>query len=107
MFLPYGPNTPGEFKRRLALEREKPFLSLPTVIQNKTKLVAWVVANCGGGRARYAEELKKHIPVDIYGKCSSMKCDNRSSHLDNINPPTGCCKLYNRISKDRYLKQIL
>ncbi len=59
VFLPCGPNTPGEFKRRLALEREKPLLSLPATIQNKTKLVAWVVSNCvtASGRDRYVEEL--------------------------------------------------
>jgi len=39
------------------------------------------------------EELKKHIAIDIYGKCGSLKCDNKSNNVDNLNPPTGCCKL--------------
>ena len=96
MVIPYGPSTVGEYKRRLAHEKAI-LLSLPTAIKNKTKLVAWVVSNCDAksGRNRYVEELKKHISVDIYGKCGSLKCDNKSSNSDNFNPPTGCCKLLN------------
>lgn len=43
---------------------------------NKTKKVAWFVSNCGArnGRLAYARELAKHISVDIYGTCGSLKC---------------------------------
>ncbi|XP_055309263.1 glycoprotein 3-alpha-L-fucosyltransferase A-like [Sitodiplosis mosellana] len=44
---------------------------------NKTKKVAWFVSNCVGasnGRLEYAKELQKHIQVDIYGKCGTLKC---------------------------------
>jgi len=94
VFLPYGPSTVDEYKRRLAYEKENG-LSIPDAIKNKTKLVAWVVSHCDAmsGRNQYVEELIKHISVDIYGKCGSLKCDNKSSNSDNFNPPTGCCKL--------------
>ncbi|CAL1542840.1 unnamed protein product [Lymnaea stagnalis] len=46
---------------------------------NKTKLVAWFVSHCGmsSQREAYVAELSKHIPVDVYGKCGSLKCDDR------------------------------
>jgi hypothetical protein len=38
--------------------------------------VAWFVSNCreSNNRGKYARELQKYIPVDIYGKCGTMKC---------------------------------
>jgi hypothetical protein len=38
--------------------------------------VAWLVSNCreSNNRQKYAHELQKYIPVDIYGKCGTMKC---------------------------------
>lgn len=43
---------------------------------NKTKAVAWFVSNCAArnNRLHYAQELKKHIAVDIYGACGDKKC---------------------------------
>ena len=42
----------------------------------KTKKVAWFVSNCGArnGRRQFADELSKHIQVDIYGGCGKLKC---------------------------------
>ena len=79
MFVPYGPKA-DEYRRRLALEKEGITLPLPVSAQNKTKLVAWIVSNCQSrsGRERYVDELKRHIPVDIYGKCGQLKCDNQN-----------------------------
>ena len=47
----------------------------------KTKKVAWFVSNCGArnGRRQYAEELGKHIQVDIYGACGPFKCPRHNS----------------------------
>lgn len=44
--------------------------------KGKTKKVAWFVSNCAdkNGRRAYANELKKHIQVDIYGSCGSLSC---------------------------------
>ncbi|XP_063976771.1 glycoprotein 3-alpha-L-fucosyltransferase A isoform X1 [Diachasmimorpha longicaudata] len=43
---------------------------------NKTKKVAWFVSNCHprNQRMQYAKELAKHIQVDIYGACGSLRC---------------------------------
>ncbi|CAG0896295.1 unnamed protein product [Darwinula stevensoni] len=44
--------------------------------EGKTKKVAWFVSNCvtENQRMQYAKELAKHIEVDIYGGCGSLKC---------------------------------
>ena len=40
--------------------------------QGKTKLVAWLVSNCGSQlRMAFVRELMKYINVDVYGSCSS------------------------------------
>ena len=40
--------------------------------QGKTKLVAWLVSNCGSQlRMAFVRELMKYINVDVYGVCSS------------------------------------
>ena len=38
--------------------------------------MAWFVSNCGekNNRRKYAKELQKYIPVEIYGKCGTKKC---------------------------------
>ncbi|XP_011496319.1 PREDICTED: glycoprotein 3-alpha-L-fucosyltransferase A [Ceratosolen solmsi marchali] len=43
---------------------------------NKTKKVAWFVSNCHPRNQRmyYAKELSKHIQVDIYGACGTLRC---------------------------------
>ncbi|ELU14463.1 hypothetical protein CAPTEDRAFT_65307, partial [Capitella teleta] len=40
-------------------------------IKNKTGTVLWIVSNCHSrsGREGYVKEMKKHIAVDVYGKC--------------------------------------
>ncbi|XP_077513055.1 3-galactosyl-N-acetylglucosaminide 4-alpha-L-fucosyltransferase FUT3-like [Amblyomma americanum] len=43
---------------------------------NRSRLVVWAVSNCEApsGRMDFVNELKKYIPVDIYGKCGDMRC---------------------------------
>ena len=43
---------------------------------NKTKQVAWLVSNCHAKNKRleYAEELGRHIGVDVYGACGTKRC---------------------------------
>ena len=45
-------------------------------IKAKNKLVAWVVSHCDthSEREKYVEELRKHIPVDVYGNCGENFC---------------------------------
>ncbi|XP_066964632.1 uncharacterized protein [Macrobrachium rosenbergii] len=51
---------------------------------SRPKLVAWMVSHCNtvSGREIYINELKKYIPVDIYGSCGSLKCGR--NHLDTF-----------------------
>lgn len=45
--------------------------------QNAT--IVWFVSNCHAKNKRleYVQELAKHIKVDIYGKCGSLKCEKQ------------------------------
>ena len=46
----------------------------------KTRNVAWFVSECitHSKRENYVSELQKHIDVDIYGRCSNLKCPTDS-----------------------------
>ena len=52
--------------------------------KGKTKKVAWFVSNCAdkNGRLHYANELKKHIDVDIYGACGTLSCPTSGGDVD-------------------------
>jgi hypothetical protein len=52
--------------------------------------VAWFVSNCHerNNRQKYAKELQKYIPVDIYGKCGTKKCPRSTK--------TECYEMLNR-----------
>ncbi|XP_055943453.1 alpha-(1,3)-fucosyltransferase C-like [Argiope bruennichi] len=45
-------------------------------IQNKKKMIAWLVSNCKtpSNREGYVLELQKTVPVDIFGTCGSYTC---------------------------------
>lgn len=49
---------------------------LPDYFAKNTKGVAVMGSNCGGDNFRwpYIYELQKHIPVDTYGNCGTLKC---------------------------------
>lgn len=57
--------------------------------ENKSKLVAWFVTNCDTPirRENYVTQLRKFIPVDIYGSCGNLKCIKNS---------TGCYEMLRR-----------
>ena len=48
--------------------------------QNKTRKVVWFVSHCetNNKRLQYAQELQKHIQVDIYGNCGTRSCPRSS-----------------------------
>ncbi|XP_046472919.1 alpha-(1,3)-fucosyltransferase C-like [Neodiprion pinetum] len=50
-------------------------------VQGKTKMVSWFVSNCftSSKRELYVQALKQHIPVDIFGDCGSLKCDQEET----------------------------
>nr|XP_045601874.1 3-galactosyl-N-acetylglucosaminide 4-alpha-L-fucosyltransferase FUT3-like [Procambarus clarkii] len=45
-------------------------------INNTQRLAVAFVSNCDddSGRLKYIEALKKHAPIDVYGKCGDLKC---------------------------------
>lgn len=57
-----------------------PKLPIPKIYknyaENKTKQVVWLVSNCrpNSNRSMYVTELSKHISVDIFGNCGTLKC---------------------------------
>jgi hypothetical protein len=55
------------------------------VFSNKTKLIGTLISNCNDptGRMHYINELKKYIPVDIYGTCGIQCPDGHSKWYTN------------------------
>ncbi len=49
----------------------------------KRTAAAWFVSHCAtqARRELYVKRLKKHIPVDIYGKCGTLQC-SRSNETE-------------------------
>ena len=55
--------------------------------KGKSELVAWMVSNCGPQlRISFVRELKKHIKVDVFGRCSGK----------NFGDPRSCSKNRNK-----------
>ena len=57
--------------------QEKSDTVIDALLNRKTKLAASVVSNCHyvtNGRSKYMAELKKHMELDIYGKCGTLQC---------------------------------
>ncbi|XP_059174010.1 alpha-(1,3)-fucosyltransferase C-like [Physella acuta] len=54
--------------------------------RTKTRLVAWFVSNCKteSFREKYVEQLSRYIPVDVYGNCGSLKCEDRRRCLEML-----------------------
>ena len=55
--------------------RQTPLDDTFTINKRKDVLVAILGSNCGGKNKRwdYVKELKKHIAVDVYGGCGTLK----------------------------------
>jgi hypothetical protein len=54
-------------------------------LRSKKKPIAWIVSNCNtfSQREKYVKELKKFIPVDIYGRCG-ISCSNENNRQCQI-----------------------
>jgi alpha-1,3-fucosyltransferase len=54
-------------------------------LKSKKKAIAWIVSNCitFSQREKYVEELRKFIPIDIYGKCGKP-CSKKNDHQCEI-----------------------
>lgn len=60
---------------------------LPSIVEGKTKMVAWFVSNCDrvqSKRMSLAREIGQYIPVDIYGDCGDLQCDKGNKQCDDI-----------------------
>ncbi|XP_045029527.1 alpha-(1,3)-fucosyltransferase C-like isoform X2 [Daphnia magna] len=70
-----APNNPKDMLQRIR-ETQLP----KNYAANKTRLVAWMVSHCEtpGQRERYVAQLRKFIPVHIYGACGNFKCPQSS-----------------------------
>lgn len=64
IYLPFG--------RLISLDpTEETAVALP-VVKKRQHMAIWIVSNCDtfSKREKYVEELARHIPVKVYGKCS-------------------------------------
>ena len=62
-------------------DKELPANYFPIRPRNQSKLVAWANSHCktASHREDYVEELRKHIPVDIYGHCAKVNCGDKKT----------------------------
>ena len=63
--------------------------SLSRTVRGKTRPIVWFVSNCQAksGRQEYVDELSRHIPVDVYGKCGSMNCPSSDDCFARVAEP--------------------
>lgn len=73
-----GPKTNMTWVKNMSVENDL------SIIQNKSKAVAWLVSNCEdrSGRGLIANNLQKHLrpyglSLDIYGDCGTYKCPKK------------------------------
>jgi hypothetical protein len=60
--------------------------------KTKNATALWIVSNCNetSGRELYVEELKKHLPVDVYGACGQpLPCER---YRKDSNRRGGCVR---------------
>ncbi|GFQ82376.1 alpha-(1,3)-fucosyltransferase C [Trichonephila clavata] len=57
-------------------KRDKEDTHIDNFVHNKKKMVAWLVSNCKtpSNREGFVLELKKTVPIDIYGSCGTYNC---------------------------------
>lgn len=72
--MPYG--THCKYAEKGNAWKNETRLELLTKTGRKTSLVAWFSSNCHtkSRREKYVDELRKHIDVDVYGKCGELNC---------------------------------
>ncbi|KAK7480095.1 hypothetical protein BaRGS_00028655 [Batillaria attramentaria] len=60
------------------------------IVAQKSKTAVWFVSNCNAPSRRlaYVNELRKHIQVDIYGKCGPYRCskNNNTACMKSVEP---------------------
>ncbi|KZS01437.1 Alpha--fucosyltransferase C, partial [Daphnia magna] len=88
-----GPTAPKTLEETKQIIETTYFSSAKNYATNKTKLVAWMVSHCTtfSLRETYVNQLRKFIPVDIYGSCGNLTCPH--SKLSNFLSDPECYHL--------------
>ena len=82
-FVPYSQDGPANaVHKKLKHAKTTPGYNYAA---GKTKMAAWFVSNCDAQNKRweYVQELKKYIPVDIFGACGDHSCGRESQDTCN------------------------
>ncbi|XP_064480034.1 alpha-(1,3)-fucosyltransferase C-like [Ornithodoros turicata] len=71
-------DVPSQYGYTFEPRRAKPRKPKAT---NKTGFAAWFVSNCKtqSRRESYVAELRKTVPVDVYGRCGNLTCEPKAS----------------------------
>ena len=81
----------GSYEELSDEERIDKLKYIPDYSQGKTELVAWMVSHCSAQpRMAFVQELKEHIKVDVFGKCSKHFGEKKRCPT----PPTDCLKKF-------------
>ena len=69
-------DVPVPYGRTVPLPKDKYLENVEDFFSKKSKNITILGSNCGGrnGRYEFIKDLKKYIPVDIYGACGPLKC---------------------------------
>ena len=75
---------------------EREIADTSKVMTKKKKLMVWFVSNCKTASKRefFLDELKKYIPVDIFGKCGKQKACEHQHHKNCVNVSVEEYKFY-------------
>lgn len=59
---------------------------LAKIFTQKSKKIAWFASNCKSNsrREELVSKIQQHIPVDIYGKCGTYKCEKNSEKCNEL-----------------------
>ncbi|KAJ8035754.1 Alpha-(1,3)-fucosyltransferase C [Holothuria leucospilota] len=95
--IPYGEYIP--FQENVNV----PFRS--KLLNDSEKLVVWVASHCPlrtWNRTRLVHDLSRYVPIDIYGKCGNLRCDDGDrrcfrifrSYMFYLALENSCCSEY-------------
>lgn len=77
--MPTAPKTREQAAKLMALFRARPNKNYA---KNKSNLAVWMASHCTTPslREQYVGQLKKFIPVDVYGACGNLNCTRNDTH---------------------------
>ncbi|KAJ8035757.1 Glycoprotein 3-alpha-L-fucosyltransferase A [Holothuria leucospilota] len=95
--IPYGEYVPFQNETRVLFRERK--------LNDKEKLIVWVASHCPlrtWNRSGLVHDLSRYLPVDVYGKCGNLQCDDLdkrcikvfSSYKFYLGLENSCCGEY-------------